>query len=103
VNVAIKPENIAAREALAVKVSLVPGLRKTAQTINRTMEIAMGTPTMVQEAVEEFRSNTKGQVVLVLQGGGALGAYQVGVYEALHEAGVETGLDRRHFDWCHQR
>lgn len=29
------------------------------------------------------------QVVLVLQGGGALGAYQVGVYEALHEAGVE--------------
>lgn len=29
------------------------------------------------------------QVVLVLQGGGALGAYQAGVYEALHEAGVE--------------
>ncbi len=27
--------------------------------------------------------------MLVLQGGGALGAYQVGVYEALHEAGVE--------------
>ena len=25
-----------------------------------------------------------GQTVLVLQGGGALGAYQVGVYEALH-------------------
>ncbi|HUK03853.1 MAG TPA: patatin-like phospholipase family protein [Burkholderiales bacterium] len=30
-----------------------------------------------------------GQVALVLQGGGALGAYQVGVYEALHESGVE--------------
>ncbi|HEX2013492.1 MAG TPA: patatin-like phospholipase family protein [Roseateles sp.] len=30
-----------------------------------------------------------GQLVLVLQGGGALGAYQVGVYEALHEAGLE--------------
>jgi NTE family protein len=30
-----------------------------------------------------------GQVVLVLQGGGALGAYQLGVYEALHQAGVE--------------
>src|SRR4029453_3399887 len=30
-----------------------------------------------------------GQVVLVLQGGGALGAYQVGVYEAMHEAGGE--------------
>ena len=30
-----------------------------------------------------------GRVALVLQGGGALGAYQVGVYEALHEAGLE--------------
>jgi NTE family protein len=35
------------------------------------------------------RSALPGQVVLVLQGGGALGAYQVGVYEALHEAGIE--------------
>jgi hypothetical protein len=25
----------------------------------------------------------------VLQGGGALGAYQVGVYQALHESGIE--------------
>jgi len=38
-----------------------------------------------------------GQVVLVLQGGGALGAYQVGVYQALHEAGY------RHFNWRDQR
>ena len=30
-----------------------------------------------------------GQVVLVFQGGGALGAYQIGVYEALRERGVE--------------
>ena len=30
-----------------------------------------------------------GQVVLVLQGGGALGAYQVGVFQALAEAGIE--------------
>lgn len=29
------------------------------------------------------------QVVLVLQGGGALGAYQAGVFEALQEAGIE--------------
>ncbi|MCH4894522.1 patatin-like phospholipase family protein [Sphingomonas sp. SFZ2018-12] len=29
-----------------------------------------------------------GQVVLVLQGGGALGAYQAGVYQAMHEAGI---------------
>jgi len=41
------------------------------------------------EAVNEIRSNNNGQVVLVLQGGGALGAYQGGVYQALHEAGVE--------------
>ena len=31
----------------------------------------------------------RGQVVLVLQGGGALGAYQAGVYEALCGAGAE--------------
>lgn len=30
-----------------------------------------------------------GQIVLVLQGGGALGAYQAGVFQALHEASVE--------------
>src|SRR4051812_45163269 len=30
-----------------------------------------------------------GQVVLVLPGGGALGSYQVGVYQALHDAGIE--------------
>ena len=43
------------------------------------------------------RGNTKvaarvglpGQVVLALQGGGALGAFQAGVYEAMHEAGIE--------------
>ena len=30
-----------------------------------------------------------GRIVVVLQGGGALGAYQAGVYEALHDAGIE--------------
>jgi NTE family protein len=30
-----------------------------------------------------------GQVVLVMQGGGAVGAFQVGVYEALQESGIE--------------
>jgi NTE family protein len=29
------------------------------------------------------------QIVLVFQGGGALGAYQAGVYQALHEEGIE--------------
>jgi NTE family protein len=30
-----------------------------------------------------------GRVALVLQGGGALGAYQAGVYQAMHEEGIE--------------
>jgi NTE family protein len=41
------------------------------------------------EAVEKFRRDNRGQVALVLQGGGALGAYQGGVYQAMHEAGIE--------------
>ncbi|MDE2155208.1 MAG: patatin-like phospholipase family protein [Xanthomonadaceae bacterium] len=35
------------------------------------------------------RTGLPGQVVLVMQGGGALGAFQAGVYEAMHEAGIE--------------
>jgi NTE family protein len=40
---------------------------------------------------EPWRKNVSrfGQFVLVLHGGGALGAYHGGVYEALHEAGIE--------------
>ena len=38
---------------------------------------------------DPFDRKTYGQIVLVFQGGGALGAYQAGVYQALHEAGVE--------------
>ena len=34
-------------------------------------------------------SRPSGQTVLVLQGGGALGAYQAGVYQGLSEAGIE--------------
>jgi NTE family protein len=30
-----------------------------------------------------------GQVVLVLQGGGALGAYQLGVFEAMDASGIQ--------------
>ena len=36
-----------------------------------------------------FDKASLGQIVLVLQGGGALGAYQAGVYQALDEAGIE--------------
>jgi NTE family protein len=35
------------------------------------------------------RASLPGQVVLVLQGGGALGSYQAGVYQALQEARIE--------------
>ena len=41
----------------------------------------------MQELAAEIKH--LGQTVLVLQGGGALGAYQAGVYQALHEAGIE--------------
>jgi len=37
----------------------------------------------------KFDKADLGQIVVVFQGGGALGAYQAGVYQALHEAGVE--------------
>ncbi|MEF3365006.1 patatin-like phospholipase family protein [Methylocystis sp. 9N] len=40
--------------------------------------------TNLASEIKEF-----GQLVLVLQGGGALGAYQAGVYQAFHEAGLE--------------
>jgi NTE family protein len=41
------------------------------------------------EAGRHIDRGSLGQIVLVLQGGGALGAYQAGVYQALREVGVE--------------
>jgi NTE family protein len=41
------------------------------------------------EIAPSFDRKKFGQVVLVLQGGGALGAYQAGVYQALQESGFE--------------
>jgi len=38
---------------------------------------------------EAKRPQEQRQVVLVFQGGGALGAYQAGAYQALHETGIE--------------
>ncbi len=38
------------------------------------------------------------KIVLVLQGGGALGAYQAGAYEALAEAGEAPQLGGWRFD-----
>ncbi len=45
--------------------------------------------TPARSAAPKDKPSLPGQVVLVLQGGGALGAYQAGVYQALHEAGIE--------------
>jgi NTE family protein len=42
--------------------------------------------THAEQAAPAERAN---RIVLVFQGGGALGAYQAGVYEALHEQGIE--------------
>lgn len=41
------------------------------------------------EAAAPWRPKNCDQIALVLQGGGALGAYQAGIYQALHEAGLE--------------
>ena len=47
-------------------------------------------PTTAQATTAPDRERSiKEQVVLVLQGGGALGAYQAGVYQALMEGGIE--------------
>jgi NTE family protein len=46
--------------------------------------------TPIENATElARRAKSVGQTVLVLQGGGALGAYQAGVYQGLSEAGIE--------------
>jgi len=45
-------------------------------------------PAMHTVAPHAVAPSKPDRIVLVLQGGGALGAYQVGVYEALHEAGM---------------
>jgi NTE family protein len=51
---------------------------------------AAGLPAAPQPGMRPvFDKRDLGQIVLVLQGGGALGAYQAGVYQALDEAGIE--------------
>ncbi len=43
----------------------------------------------MSQGIENPDLATHGQQVLVLQGGGALGAYQVGVYQALDQFGID--------------
>ena len=45
--------------------------------------------TPVNRLFQGWRPEGCDRVALVLQGGGALGAYQAGVYQALHECGIE--------------
>lgn len=60
---------------------MASSLRTSTRTRTQTRAQAAATP--------RAAPGDPGQVVLVLQGGGALGAYQVGVYQALHEAGID--------------
>jgi NTE family protein len=46
-------------------------------------------PTLPTRPGESWRPERCDRIALVLQGGGALGACQAGVYQAMHEAGVE--------------
>jgi NTE family protein len=59
----------------------------------RNLRTGTGTGTGTSTGISTLRSGANpdfpGQVVLVLQGGGALGAYQLGVIQALTEAGIE--------------
>jgi NTE family protein len=54
------------------------------------VDVLDGKPLKSERAVKaRTRPFNERQVVLVFQGGGALGAYQAGVYQALHEAKIE--------------
>ena len=46
-------------------------------------------PVVAQGEMTGWRPERCQRIALVLQGGGALGAYQAGVYQAMHEAGIE--------------
>jgi NTE family protein len=50
---------------------------------------ALTSATNQNSAIRGWRPEGCDRVALVLQGGGALGAYQAGVFQGLHEAGVE--------------
>jgi Patatin-like phospholipase len=64
------------------------GAEMKGSRVIRELENAESAMTTKIDSVKLDR-DALGQVVLVLQGGGALGAYQVGVYQALSEAGIE--------------
>jgi NTE family protein len=53
------------------------------------MDVRLSSAEFPDEAATGWRPRNCGRVALVLQGGGALGAYQAGVYQAIHEQGIE--------------
>jgi len=53
------------------------------------MDAKINVPASSARRPRPRRPDRCGRVALVLQGGGALGAYQAGVYQALHEAEIE--------------
>src|SRR4029450_1867141 len=61
------------------------------KTTGRLREREMNTvqDNQSSKSIGQLSRALPGQVVLVLQGGGALGSYQAGVYQALHEAEIE--------------
>src|SRR5262249_33942440 len=58
-------------------------------TVDATQNDRQGALSTPEGSALREKITEHGQIVLVLQGGGALGAYQAGVSEALHDAGVE--------------
>jgi NTE family protein len=57
------------------------------------MDMSIDSRTSIHKSVDPLKAVGRPRgcdaISLVLQGGGALGAYQAGVYQALHEAGLE--------------
>jgi NTE family protein len=53
------------------------------------MNATIPAPAPILQATSAKQRVIQEQIVLVLQGGGALGAYQAGVYQALMEGGIE--------------
>src|SRR5436309_8345029 len=57
--------------------------------MNEMTNIMNGEPLEADAPARASQPSGDRQTVLVFQGGGALGAYQAGVYQALHEAQIE--------------
>jgi NTE family protein len=57
--------------------------------MKKKLNLAAKVASAPAQVVERAAASKQQQIVLVFQGGGALGAYQAGVYQALHEADIE--------------